>query len=101
MPKKKSVVFMEGVRGANPIFVQTLGVCSALAVTTKLENSLVMSIGLTSITAISNVVVSALRNVIPHRIRLIVEMIVIASLVILFDQILKAFYYDMSKALSV
>ena len=101
MGKKKSVVFMEGLRGGNPVFVQTLGICSALAVTTKLENAVVMSLGLTAITAISNVLVSILRDVIPHRIRLIVEMIIIASLVIVFDQVLQAYFYEVSKALSV
>lgn len=85
----------------NPIAVQILGVCSALAVTTSLQVSLVMSIALTAVTAFSNFFVSIIRKHIPNNIRIIVQMTIIASLVIVVDQILKAFAYEMSKQLSV
>jgi Na+-transporting NADH:ubiquinone oxidoreductase subunit D len=85
----------------NPITVQVLGICSALAVTAKLEPAVVMSISVVFVAAISNVVISLLRNGIPPRIRIIVQLVVIASMVILVDQVLKAFVYDVSKQLSV
>ncbi|GAB4332499.1 MAG: NADH:ubiquinone reductase (Na(+)-transporting) subunit D [Bacteroidales bacterium] len=85
----------------NPITVQVLGICSALAVTAKLEPAVVMSISVMAVLALANVVISLLRNTIPPRIRIIVQLVVIASLVILVDQILKAFAYDVSKQLSV
>ncbi|HOH99624.1 MAG TPA: NADH:ubiquinone reductase (Na(+)-transporting) subunit D [Bacteroidales bacterium] len=85
----------------NPITVQVLGICSALAVTVKLEPSVVMAISVMAVMAVSNVVISLLRNTIPPRIRIIVQLTVIAALVILVDEILKAFYYDVSKQLSV
>lgn len=85
----------------NPIAVQILGICSALAVTTSLNVTLVMCIALTSVTAFSNVGISLIRNHIPNNIRIIVQMIIIASLVIVVDQILKAYAYDISKQLSV
>lgn len=85
----------------NPILTQTLGVCSALAVTTQVKTAFVMTLSLTVVVMFSNLIISALRNLIPSKIRMIVELIVIASLVILTDQILKAFVYDISKQLSV
>jgi Na+-transporting NADH:ubiquinone oxidoreductase subunit D len=85
----------------NPIALQILGVCSALAVTTKLETAVVMSLGLTTVTAFSNLAISLLRNYIPSSIRIVVQLTVIASLVIVTDQILKAFVFDVSKQLSV
>ncbi len=85
----------------NPITVQVLGICSALAVTAKLIPAIVMSISVIVVTAASNVVISFLRNGIPPRIRIIVQLVVIATMVILVDQILKAFVYDVSKQLSV
>jgi len=85
----------------NPITVQVLGICSALAVTTKLEPSVVMAISVVFVLAVSNVVVSFIRNMVPPRIRIIVQLTVIATLVILVDQILKAFAYEVSKQLSV
>lgn len=85
----------------NPITVQVLGICSALAVTAKLEPSVVMSLSVIAVLAIGNVVISLLRKTIPPRIRIIVQLTVIASLVILVDQVLKAFAYDVSKQLSV
>jgi Na+-transporting NADH:ubiquinone oxidoreductase subunit D len=85
----------------NPIAFQVLGICSALAVTTKLETALVMSAALTIVTAFSNLSISLIRESIPPAIRIIVQLTIIASLVIVTDQILKAFFYDVSKQLSV
>ncbi|MCK4288135.1 MAG: NADH:ubiquinone reductase (Na(+)-transporting) subunit D [Bacteroidales bacterium] len=85
----------------NPITVQVLGICSALAVTAKLEPAFVMALSVIAVLAISNVIISLLRNGIPPRIRIIVQLVVIASLVILVDQFLKAFVFDVSKQLSV
>ncbi len=85
----------------NPIIVQVLGICSALAVTAKLEPAIVMALSVTAVTAFSNVIISFLRNTIPTRIRIIVQLVVVAALVIVVDQILKAFAYDVSKQLSV
>ena len=85
----------------NPIALQILGICSALAVTTSLNVSLVMCVAVTLVTAFSNAAVSAIRDYIPSSIRIIVQMVVIASLVIVVDQILQAFFYDISKQLSV
>ncbi len=94
-------VLMEPLFSKNPIALQILGICSALAVTTSLQVTLVMCIALTSVTAFSNFGVSLIRNHIPNNIRIIVQMIIIASLVIVVDQILKAYAYDISKKLSV
>ena len=85
----------------NPITVQVLGICSALAVTAKLEPSIVMTFSVVAVLSVSNVVISLLRNYIPPRIRIIVQLTVIAAMVILVDQFLKAFAYDVSKQLSV
>lgn len=85
----------------NPIALQILGICSALAVTTSMKTALVMAIGVTAVTAFSSMAVSAIRQYIPGSIRIIVQMVVIASLVIVVDQILKAYMFDISKKLSV
>ncbi len=85
----------------NPIALQILGICSALAVTTKMESVLVMALAVTLVTGVSGFVVSMLRNHIPNSIRIIVQMTVIASLVIVTDQILKAYVYDVAKSMSV
>jgi len=85
----------------NPIALQVLGVCSALAVTTKLETAFVMTLAVTFVTALSNFFVSLIRHHIPGSVRIIVQMAIIASLVIVVDQILKAYLYDVSKQLSV
>ncbi len=85
----------------NPITLQVLGICSALAVTSQMSTSLIMAIALTSVTACSSAAISAIRNHIPSSIRIIVQMTIIASLVIVVDQILKAFAYEISKQLSV
>ncbi|MEC7276375.1 MAG: NADH:ubiquinone reductase (Na(+)-transporting) subunit D [Bdellovibrionota bacterium] len=85
----------------NPIALQILGICSALAVTTKLETALVMSVAVILVTAFSSFFVSIIRNHIPSSIRIIAQMVVIASMVILTDQVLKAFVFDVSKSMSV
>lgn len=85
----------------NPVTVQILGICSALAVTVKLEPAVVMALSVTLVTAFSNFIISLLRNTIPTRIRIIVQLVVIATLVIIVDQILKAYAYDVDKELSV
>ncbi len=85
----------------NPIALQVLGVCSALAVTTKLETAIVMTIALMLVTAFSSMFISMIRNYIPNSVRIIVQMVIIASLVILVDQILRAYAYGLSKQLSV
>jgi Na+-transporting NADH:ubiquinone oxidoreductase subunit D len=85
----------------NPITVQVLGICSALAVTVKMEPSIVMAVSVAIVTGFSNLVIALMRDYIPPRIRIIVQLVVIAMLVIVVDQILKAFAYDVSKQLSV
>ena len=85
----------------NPIALQILGICSALAVTTSLQTTLVMCLALTTVTALSNVAISLVRNQLPGNIRIIVQMVIIASLVIVVDQVLQAFAYAISKQLSV
>ena len=85
----------------NPITVQALGICSALAITVQLKPAVVMSISVMAVMAASNVIISLLRNLIPNRIRIIVQLVVVASMVILVDQILRAFAYDVSKELSI
>ena len=101
MAKKTTDVLVDPLINNNPIALQILGICSALAVTTKMETSLVMSFAVIAVTAFSNLAVSAIRHFIPSSIRIIVQMTVIASLVIVVDQILKAYMYDISKQLSV
>ena len=85
----------------NPVIVQVLGICSALAVTAKLEPAIVMGLSVTAVTAFANVILSLMRNTIPTRIRIIVQLVVVAALVIIVDQLLKAFAYEVSKQLSV
>ncbi|WP_324721759.1 NADH:ubiquinone reductase (Na(+)-transporting) subunit D [Salinimicrobium sp. HB62] len=85
----------------NPITVQVLGICSALAITVQLEPAIVMAIAVMAVMAFSNMIISTLRNMIPNRIRIIVQLVVVASLVALVDQVLRAFAYDVSKQLSV
>ncbi len=100
MAKTKEVV-LDPLFNNNPIAVQVLGICSALAVTTKLETSIVMSLAVIAVMMGSNCAVAAIRNFIPPSIRIIVQLTIIASLVIMTDQILQAFVYDISKQLSV
>lgn len=85
----------------NPVIVQVLGICSALAVTAKLEPAVVMTISVTAVLAFANVIISLLRNTIPNSIRIIVQLVVVAALVVIVDQVLKAWNYEVSKALSV
>ena len=101
MDKKAKTALIDPLFNNNPIALQVLGICSALAVTTKLETAVVMSIALTAVVTLSNVAVSLIRNKIPGSIRIIVQLTIIASLVILTDQVLKAFVYDIAKQLSV
>lgn len=94
-------VIVEPLVSNNPITLQVLGVCSALAVTTKLETALVMTVAVTLVTAFSSLFISMIRNFIPNSVRIIVQMAIIASLVILVDQLLRAYAYQVSKQLSV
>ncbi len=99
--KNNRKLISDPLNDSNPITVQVLGICSALAITVKLYPALVMSISVLFVLAMGNVVISLMRNLIPNRIRIIVQLVVVASLVILVDQVLKAFVYDVSKELSV
>ena len=98
--KQKTVLF-NPLSKNNPVIVQVLGICSALAVTAKLEPALVMGISVTAVLAFANVIISLLRNTIPTSIRIIVQIVVVAALVIIVDQVLKAYNYEVSKQLSV
>ena len=100
MTKTRDILF-DPVFKDNPIALQILGICSALAVTTSLQTTIVMCLALTTVTACSNVAISLVRNQIPSSIRIIVQMVIIASLVIVVDQVLQAFAYGISKQLSV
>ncbi len=99
--KKNQKLLSDPFNDNNPITVQVLGICSALAITVKLEPAVVMSLSVMFVLAAGNVIISLIRNLIPNRIRIIVQLVVVASLVILVDQFLKAFAYDVSKQLSV
>ncbi len=101
LSKKDKKMMMDPLWDNNPISLQVLGICSALAVTVKLDTAFVMSIAVIAVISISNLVISLLRNFIPARIRILIMLSVIATLVILTDQILKAFLFDISKQLSV
>lgn len=94
-------IFIEPIFLKNPITVLVLGICSALAVTTKLEPAIVMALSVTIVTGFSSFIISLIRNTIPNRIRIIVQLVVVAMLVILVDQILQAYAYEVSKQLSV
>ncbi len=99
--KKNRRTLSDPLSDNNPITLQVLGICSALAVTVQVNTALVMSLAVIAVLAISNVAISLLRNLIPSKIRIIVELAVVATLVILVDQVLKAYLYDISKKLSV
>ena len=101
MDKQAKKVLLDPLFNNNPIALQILGICSALAVTVKLETAMVMSVALTVVVAFSNLSVSLIRNRIPSSIRIIIQMTIIASLVIIADQILKAYLFEISKQLSV
>lgn len=98
---KNLKLLSDPINDSNPITVQVLGICSALAVTVKMKPAFVMAISVMAVLAVSNVVISLIRKSIPPRIRIIVQLVVIAAMVILVDQVLKAFVYDISKQLSV
>lgn len=99
--KQNKEAFIKPLNGDNPILVQVLGICSALAVTSQLKPAIVMGLAVTIITAFSNVIISIIRNTIPQRIRIIVQLVVVAALVTIVSQLLKAFAYDVSVQLSV
>lgn len=99
--KASKMAFFNPLSKDNPVIVQILGICSALAVTAKLEPALVMSISVVAVLALSNVIISLMRKTIPNSIRIIVQLVVVAALVVVVDQILKAYTYDVSKQLSV
>jgi Na+-transporting NADH:ubiquinone oxidoreductase subunit D len=99
--KKNRVLLKDPLDDNNPITVQVLGICSALAITVQLKPSVVMTLSVIAVMAASNVIVSLLRNLIPNRIRIIVQLVVVASMVILVDQVLRAYAYDVSKQLSI
>jgi Na+-transporting NADH:ubiquinone oxidoreductase subunit D len=99
--KKERSALLDPVVSVNPIAVQVLGICSALAVTTRMDKALVMGIGVTIVTALANLAVSLVRNHTPNSIRIIVQLAIIASLVIVVDQVLKAYLYELSLELSV
>ncbi len=99
--KENKEVFMNPLNLDNPILVQVLGICSALAVTAQLKPAIVMGLAVTIITAFSNVIISIIRKTIPNRIRIIVQLVVVAALVTIVSQVLKAFAYDVSVQLSV
>lgn len=99
--KKNRRLLQDPLDDDNPITVQVLGICSALAITVQLKPAIVMSIAVVFVLVFSNLIVSLIRNLIPNRIRIIVQLLIVASLVILVDQVLKAYAYDVSKQLSV
>jgi Na+-transporting NADH:ubiquinone oxidoreductase subunit D len=101
LSKKDANLILDPLADNNPITIQVLGICSALAITAELKASLVMAISVIFVMGIGNVVISLLRNLIPSKIRIIAQLIVVATLVIVVDQVLKAFAYELSKTLSV
>ena len=99
--KKNKALLSDPMDDNNPITVQVLGVCSALAITVQLKPAIVMTFSVIAVMAASNVIISLLRDLIPNRIRIIVQLVVVASMVILVDQVLRAYAYDVSKELSI
>ena len=99
--RKNVQVLRDPLDDTNPVTVQILGVCSALAVTVQMKPAIIMALGVTVVTAFSNLILSAIRNTIPNRIRIIVQLIIVAMLVTIVDQLLKAYMFDVSKKLSV
>lgn len=99
--KKTFIPLINPLSKDNPVIVQVLGICSALAVTAQMEPALVMTVSVTAVLALANVIISLLRNTIPQSIRIIVQLVVVAALVVVVDQVLKAYNYEVSKALSV
>ena len=101
LSEKNKEIFLGPISKNNPVIVQVLGICSALAVTAQMMPALVMSLSLTAVLAFANVIISLMHNIIPNRIRIIVQLVVVAALVIIVDQVLKAFAFEVSKQLSV
>jgi Na+-transporting NADH:ubiquinone oxidoreductase subunit D len=101
LSKKDSKLILDPLADNNPITIQVLGICSALAITAELKASIVMALSVMAVLAIGNVVISLMRNIIPSKIRIIVQLVVVAALVIIVDLILKAYSYELSKTLSV
>ena len=101
LSKKDAKLILDPLADNNPITIQVLGICSALAITAELEASIVMSISVLFVLGVGNVIISLMRNIIPSKIRIIVQLIVVATLVIIVDQVLKAYAYELSKTLSV
>ncbi|KRP27978.1 NADH:ubiquinone reductase (Na(+)-transporting) subunit D [Polaribacter sp.] len=101
LSKKDAALLTDPLTDNNPITVQVLGICSALAITAELKASIVMAISVMAVLGVGNVVISLLRNIIPSKIRIIVQLVIVAALVIIVDLILKAFSYELSKTLSV
>ncbi|WP_017733623.1 NADH:ubiquinone reductase (Na(+)-transporting) subunit D [Nafulsella turpanensis] len=101
LSKRRRKFIADPLSDDNPITVQVLGICSALAVTTQMKPTFVMAVAVLAVIVFSNLIISAMRNLIPSRIRIIVQLAVVASLVILVDQVLRAYLYDVSKMLSV
>ena len=99
--KKNRKLLSDPMDDNNPITVQVLGICSALAITVQLKPAIVMSVSVMAVMAARNVIISLLRNLIPNRIRIIVQLVVVAAMVILVDQVLRAYAYDVSKELSI
>ncbi|MFS4455790.1 NADH:ubiquinone reductase (Na(+)-transporting) subunit D [Maribacter sp. 2304DJ31-5] len=99
LTKKDAGLILDPLADNNPITIQVLGICSALAITAELEASVVMAISVMFVLGVGNVVISLMRNIIPSKIRIIVQLIVVATLVIIVDQVLKAFAYELSKTL--
>ena len=101
LDKKSKKAFSDPLMSNNPISLQVLGICSALAVTVKMDTAVVMSLAVIFVLAVSNTVIALLRKMIPGKVRIIVQLSVIASMVVFIDLVLKAYFYDMSKQLSV
>lgn len=101
LSKKDTNLILDPLADNNPITIQVLGICSALAITAELKASVVMALSVLFVLGVGNVVISFMRNMIPNKIRIIVQLIVVATLVIIVDQVLKAFAYELSKTLSV
>lgn len=101
LSKKDTNLILDPLADNNPITIQVLGICSALAITAELKASIVMAISVVFVLGVGNVVISLMRNIIPSKIRIIVQLVVVATLVIIVDQVLKAFAYELSKTLAV
>jgi len=101
LSKRRKKFVTDPLNDDNPITIQVLGICSALAITVKMEPTFVMSCSVVAVIVMSNLIISSIRDIIPNRVRIIVQLAIIASLVVLVDQVLKAYFYDVSKLLSV